>query len=225
MTTISKTGGASSVVRGGGGISSIPVGAEPWLEKLYRNLKAFLITAIGDNSEFYDLVEGFPPISTFTVRLPLEKVIIHFDIDDVHNPELGFGENIVDSIYNLANQTLNPVEASWHTVNFDIGVWASQGSGGSTARLRAYQILCDLFVGSSARQAFREQTGIEILDFTGGKFTQEDINELPIWRVMNMTLVVRVFSQKVANVPIPYVSDSVFVEPHVTTIENVPITD
>jgi hypothetical protein len=42
---------------------------------------------------------GFPSNNLLTELLPLGKTLIHFDTDDVNNPIFGFGENVVDNVY------------------------------------------------------------------------------------------------------------------------------
>lgn len=183
---------------------------EAWLESTVRELKDYVSqgvnSAVLDNNsnpsglEIYDVVMEFPGPALDNGDIPLKKTVIHFEIDDVMSQHVGMGDNIFADNYDVATQSVNPQIARRHQVNFDVGVWASALSGGLTARLRARQILDDLLGAANGQIAFRDfATGddgyVEILNYTGGRFILDTINDVPVYRMIDGQLEVRVFSR------------------------------
>lgn len=202
-------------------MSIVPVDPNDWFETTFRALKSYIESLV--DSDIYDVINNFPSTSLLAERLPLDKTIIHFEIDNVSNPVLGFGDNVTDYEYDDVSGTVIPIEAQWHVVNFDFGVWTSDRSGGVTARLRAFQALQDAFVGVQAFQNCFNATGLEIVSFTGGNFTEELINDQRVWRIADLVLVIRVFSSR-KPAPVPYV-DEVLIVPDYVDVEDTEIDD
>jgi hypothetical protein len=183
---------------------------ENWLVTLQRTLKEYAATgfqnSVKDNNgnpvglNLYEIIFEFPSTVDPLQKVPFEKTLIHFEFDDIVNEELGFGDNIFRTNYDEATDTIRPQEGKMHRVNFDVGIWTSDRAGGTTHRLRAYQVLENLFHGSRARKAlFRASThgdgGIEILQYTGGRFITERVGDVVTYRSVDGQLEVRVFSR------------------------------
>src|SRR4029077_993749 len=69
-----------------------------------------------------------------------------------------------------------------HLINLDVGIWASDRSGGVTARSRAKQILQNCLGGARGIEKLRDFSDgddgqLEIMSFTGGRFVPRPINE------------------------------------------------
>lgn len=225
MSTIPKTGGAASPSTAGAlGDEVIALDPNEWVTTLFRGLKDYILK--NTDADIYNVIGNFPPTELFTNRQPFDKTIIHFEYDDIRNPTFGFGDNVVDSIYDDTAKTVIPIEAKIHIANFDVGIWASERSGGDTARMLAYQKLNDLFTGTLAYRSLRDSRGIEIVSFDGGNFIQEDIDDITVWRVSGATLVVRVFSRTSPPEPIPYIDyDTITQEPSLEIQPSDPIVD
>lgn len=183
---------------------------ESWLESAVREIKEYALNGfkaavLDSNSnpagdEIYDVVMEFPGPLLDNGDIPLTKTIIHFEIDDQQDHPVGLGENEYADNYDAIAHTVNPQYAGMHTINFDVGVWTSAQSGGTTARLRAKEILYDLFGSTKGQIAFHAATDggngrVEILNYTGGRFILDSINDHPVYRMINGLLVVRVFSR------------------------------
>lgn len=171
---------------------------EHWLETTVRGISDYVKNNI--NTRIYDVIMEFPGTLLDAKTLPLSKTIIHFELDDMPEKPLGMGDNIGALNYDAETQTVNPQEAGEHMLNFDVGVWASDASGGTTQRLKARQMLSFLFRGSQAFQKMKAATDngdgfIEIIRFTGGSFTTENVNDQRLYRLIGCSLEVRVFSR------------------------------
>jgi|SRR5262245_48588600 len=171
---------------------------------------------VGEN--LYDIIMEFPgPILDTVKTVPFEKTLIHFEIDDIQTNLLGFGDNVFAENFDQSSGTIRPQEAKKHEINFDVGIWATDSCGGTTARMRAYQILNELFSGSIATEALRRYSNggdgpIDILSFSGGRFATERVNDIPVYRTVNSSLVVRCYSRtRIPTLELPAVMD-VYVE-------------
>jgi hypothetical protein len=222
-----KTGGANTKASGGGGeqVKTAPetilFDPDHWVTSAWRSLKGYVLASIDE--DIYQIHFGFPEASDLGEWLPLEKTLIHFEIDDITHPPIGFGDQIIDQEYDDTDETLVEHEAQIHIINFDVGVWASAKSGGVTARLEAYQLLTDLFNGPTAFQNLHD-IGIELRSFTGGSFIKEEIDNISVFRVVNMVLVIRVVSRRIVG-PTPYITQ-IEVQPAVTLSgDDIVITD
>jgi hypothetical protein len=171
---------------------------ERWLETTIRGIKDYVIANI--NTRIYDVRMEFPAPSLERGKVPLSKTIIHFEIDDMPERHLGFGENIGAYNYDAAAKLAFPQEARVQEVNFDVGIWAWDKSGGTTSRMKAKQILSNLFGGPLGQRALFAATdggdgGVEILSFSGGRYAIDRINDVRVYRMVNCALDVRVFSR------------------------------
>lgn len=207
-------------------MSSLPIkpfDPDNWVTSLFRALENYVLIKSEDTD--YEIIGSFPPTELFTERQPLERTIIHFEFDDIRNPWFGFGDNVVDAVYDDTAQTVLLHEAKPHIVNIDVGVWASERSGGGTARMEAYEFLTNIFNGTLAYRDLRDNWGIEIQSFNGGNFIEEDINDIAIWRVAGLTLIVRVFSRSTPPAPIPYIVEDITQEPNLSVQPGTPINE
>jgi hypothetical protein len=171
------------------------------------------------NLDAYDVVFDYSPAELTAQKLPLAKSVIHFAIDDIQNPDIGYGATTVEAID--AN-TLTPSELLKHDVNFDVGMWASASTGGSTARLVVYQHLVRLFQGKGAYDRCMEATdGVEIISFNGGRFYTDRINDLEIYRIVGAELVVRCYSAETGALESGYTPYTIEQEPDLTIQEEV----
>jgi hypothetical protein len=221
-TYYEKLGGprSRSVVGGNEIYAQVAMDANAWVTTLMRALEWY----VNSNSPVvYNVMFEFPSARQLGQLMPLGQTVIHFEIDDIQNPPFGFGDNIVNIVYDEEDQVLETQEALSHDVNFDVGVWASDASGGITARLNAYQLLSNLFDGASA---YVNALGInvEIKSFSGAAFTKEEIDNVNIYRIANMTLVLRVYSSKTVQ-NIPYVTDGVIITQDFTDSDGNTIPD
>jgi hypothetical protein len=209
-------------------MSSIPYDPLAWVTSMQRSLREYVLNeihlAISDEDHptpnpvglaVFDVVFDYPFSANPALEADLSKTIIHFEIDDIENIKLGFGPDVVDDVYTPGDIT-NPAtvverEARCHKVNFDVGVWASDLSGGSTQRLLAYELLEKMFGGELARDKCMGYTqGVELFSFQGGRFVVDTINDVRVFRVVGGELVVRVYSRKDGNeliVPDEFVQD------------------
>jgi len=166
---------------------------------------------VGD--EIYQIVMEFPSTEDITSLVPMGKTIIHFEVDALQNITIGFGDNVFKSNYDAVLGEMNPQESAEHRFNFDVGIWTSDRAGGITSRLRAYQVLRNLFHGGlafercKAATAGRDDQGeydgaLEILDFTGGRFITDRVNDVNVYRLIDCALTIRVYSRTPLDVPV-----------------------
>jgi hypothetical protein len=131
-------------------------------------------------------------------KVPLPKTIIHFEIDDPREIPFGIGENLVNHVVDAIGGTVEEWEAHCHEVDIDVGVWASVESGGPTARMEAMEDLNKLFTGPNAREACMIATnGVYPRALIGGRFVTDSISDVTTFRIVDMTLRVRVYSRTV----------------------------
>ena len=187
---------------------------EIYYESTLREIKRYVEAALtGPLADAYDVIMEFPGPLLDAKKVPLLKTLIHFEVDDLQSRALGLGENIYDWNYDSVAQTVNPQEARRHVFSFDVGIWAFDKTGGTTARMRARQLLDRLFLGSLATQSLRDFTdggdgGLEIVSYTGGRNVQDTVNDVPVYRTVNGTLEVRVFSRTpLLDTPIPSIEE------------------
>jgi hypothetical protein len=169
------------------------VDPQQWLVSTFRALKSYLEENL--DTDVYEIVGSFAEADDLAQKIPFEKTIIHFEIDDIGSQPLGFGDGKLDEIDN-GDGTITEKLYEFHTINFDIGIWASSFDGGVTARMLAWQRLRDLLAGHASIVAVREATDIEIRHFNGGRFEVERVNDQKVFRVINSELQVRVAGMK-----------------------------
>lgn len=198
---IDKTLGASSAASGG--FLRTAFDPDKWLESTLRSLKNYIQRS---SSEVYDIRLEYPAADQQADFPNLDRTVIHLEIDDIDNPIFGLGGSYVDEIFDDSAETVQLVEAQGHVINFDVGIWSSMQAGGTTARMRAYQLLNDLFNGSLAFKQVQEELGIEIMGFRGGSFIQDKISDLPVFRALDIELIVRVYGRRL-DAPRTYISE------------------
>ena len=207
-----------------------------WLDSLLGALEDYVKNEINNyiksgstpvGLNVYSVVFDFPAADAQPVKPDLTKTIIHFVIDDISNRRLGMGDNITK--VNFTEPTGGTAgsytreEAGWHEINFDVGIWASDVSGGETNRRRAYQMLTHLFDGEDAKLRMKQVTGgVEILSFSNGRFAVDTLADVRVFRVIGAELVLRVFSSKLLAEPVIFTDD--IVQSPGLTIGGEPIT-
>lgn len=171
---------------------------EIYLESTLREIKRYVEQFV--NTNIYQIVMEFPGAIIDATELPLTKTLIHFEVDTDDASPVEMGSNVFASNYDPVDSSLAHQYAEQHLINFDVGIWASDKSGGTTFRMRAKQVLENLFgVGGIAK--FREFTdggdgGIEIRSFSGGRFVLDvSANDIRLYRMVDCSLIVRVFSR------------------------------
>lgn len=187
---------------------------ERWLETTVRAIKDYTTSKV--NTTIYDVVMEFPGSIIDAMDVPLTKTIIHFELDDINSKPVGFGDGMFADNYDSVNQEITPQYGSVHLLTFDVGVWASDRSGGVTQRMRAKQLLQFLFdVNGGGAQEFQNLTDngdglVEVLKFSGGRFVlDKSANDQRLYRMVDCQLEVRVFSRtSITGVtPIPTVEE------------------
>jgi len=221
----------------------MPFDPEKWLESMIRELKTYVGAGINNSvlnpsqvpvglynpttnpNGPYELVMEFPTPESMRTKVPLPRTMVHLEIDAIDNNLLGFGDGIFRTNYDSGSQTASPQAAGSHHVNFDVGIWSSDKSGGTTARLRMYQLLNTLFHGKLAQLAFDAQADggdgrIEILNFSGGRFITETINDVVTYRTVEGVLELRVFSRTpmAHTVDVPTIEE-ILQEPSLVIVE------
>jgi hypothetical protein len=191
--------------------------AETWFESTLRAIKEYVETGFNNSvmvagqpkglynpttnpGGIYEVVMEFPTAESMLNKVPLPRTIIHFEIDDVMDRWLGIGKNYVRNNYDSILHQWNPQEGRNHRIDWDFGIWTSDRAGGTTQRLRAYQILTNLFCGSIAQAKLDSAVDvddgrIEIVNFTGGRFITETLNDILTYRSVDGVLEVRVYSR------------------------------
>lgn len=188
---------------------TITYNPENWLLTAHRSLKDYVTTTLNDPDT--DVEMSFPDPRSWTKQTPLAKALVHFEQDNMENPILGFGspgDDILDD-----SDPLNPVsthrEAARHDLNFDVGVWVSAESGGATKRMELVQVLANMFTTTLGKNALNVATeGLNVVSFHGCRFEIDRINDIPVWRALDMTLIVRCFSRHVSEVPVVVALDA-----------------
>lgn len=204
-----------------------------WLESAQRAIADYIKNEIDASLEaasipiglqVYDIVFDYPEAADLSAYVETEKTLVHFSLDDIDNRPLGIGVNQVKATENTLSDpdTITWEEGQGHVLNYDVGVWASDKSGGPTARLRIIQSLQKILNTAVGKQKFRETTeGVEVIRFNGGRMIVDRISDVRIFRVIDAELVVRVFSRALAE-PAVIVDTEPIQEPD-TTIDGIPI--
>lgn len=168
-----------------------------YLTSTIRALTGYITNAF--DPDLVSVIPEFPAPNAW--ELPVPKVIIHLELDNDDPQPIGFG-TFSRITYDDATQTTVTEEATaWYRLNFDVGIWAFQEAGGSTARMETQEVLKQLFIGNQADLDLAAATnGIHLAEpsssFTGGRHITDTINGQPVWRVMDMSLIVRVAGRR-----------------------------
>jgi hypothetical protein len=195
---------------------------EIYLESAVRELQAYVQdgfhkAVLNDQNqpvgeEVYEIIMEFPGPAIDAKKVPFTKTMVHFEIDIEEDSLLGYGSNTFTENYDPVLQHVKPQDAAKHVLNFDVGVWATDTTGGTTSRLRAKQILWKLLGDRQGREALFAASnggdgGLEILSFSGGRFLVEQANGIDIYRMVDCTLEVRVFSRTPIGTIVPTIED------------------
>jgi hypothetical protein len=171
---------------------------ENWLVTLDRALLAWVESQMPvDLAPDVTVEMDFPDTRQWPKQSPLEKALVHIAQDDENDPTFGFGVPGDDEYLTDPDGTVHNThrEAAQHLVNFDVGVWSSAQTGGPTKRKEVVQALKNMFVPNSAKKALDDAEGIWVVSFDGGRNILDRINDVPVWRALEMTLIVRAVSR------------------------------
>lgn len=180
-------------------MSVIQYDPDNWLVSATRSLGSYVEDRLANPDVSVEM--SYPDTTRWTKESPLEKTVVHFEQDSNPSPPIGLGIVGVP-VYNAVAGTEEFQEAMQHFLNFDVGVWASAQSGGGTQRMEIAQALHNIFGPAKARQDLATTTdGLVVVAFNGGRFVLDRINDLPVWRAMDMTLELHVFSRHIPATP------------------------
>jgi len=182
---------------------------EEFLESTVRVLKEYLEQefhrSVNDGGMYvgeqaYEIVPEFPGSALDSRKMPMHRTIIHFEIDDIQSDIVGMGDNIFAQTYDPDTGQVTGRTGEVHILDIDIGVWASDASGGLTARMRAKQILQNCLGGTRGIVKLKQFSDggdgmLELLGYSGGRFVMDRINDMQVFRMIESTLVLRVFSR------------------------------
>lgn len=172
---------------------------EKWLETCVRGVKDFAEEAF--DLDVYEVVMEFPGAELDSREAPWKKTVVHFNIDAQDDGLLGMGDSPLEWNYSAPEHAVFPQWGAFHVINFDVGIWATDKSGGPTSRMRAKQHLWNLFGGPTGIINLRAATdggdgAVEIVNFTGGHNTIDSTtNDVRVYRTVDCSLEVRVFSR------------------------------
>jgi hypothetical protein len=180
--------------------------------------KSVMYNGTPQGHQIYQVVMEFPASQVPPAKVPLSKNVVHFEIDEVTPRILGLGDNIFADNFNDGDYSMQPQEGSVIEMNWDVGVWTSDKTGGTTARMRAYQTLQFMFNGALAITRLRLATdsgdgGLEILKFEGGRFITERVNDIDLFRITDSTLTIRIFTRTPKDVVMAAIED-ISQDPH-----------
>jgi hypothetical protein len=180
-------------------MSIVQYDPDNWLVSMTRALASYVEITLNDLDVRVEM--SFPDVRLWEKTSPLDKVLIHFEQDDLNDPPMGFGVpglDVFDDVTDPLNPTYIKQEAAWHDVNYDVGVWVSVEQGGPTKRMQTVQALKNMFATAVGRLAFNEAVGgLTVVSFNGGRNNLDRINDVPVWRVMEMSLVLRAISRHI----------------------------
>lgn len=189
---------------------------DKYLTSTVRALKEYLETGLnlGNADDPYEIRMEYPDVLEMSkAKVPLAKTLIHFDIDDNAQRIIGLGENVFNADIEEVpgsdpiEETIVDWEGRCHELSFDVGVWASVETGGPTARMEAREDLDTLLNGTAAYRACHAATeGVEILSFTGGRNLIDSINDVTIFRTVDLMLRVRVYA-RFKRFPVPAIEE------------------
>lgn len=166
------------------------------------------LLARADIGDVVDVEMSYPDTRDWTKDSPLERSLVHFELDDDPAMILGFG--VPQTLDDQGDDTAIVSEPQVHHLNYDVGIWTSPQSGGTTKRAQLRQALRDIFGTATGRVAFNEATeGLQAIEFGGGSDVLDRVNSLPIYRTTGITLVVSVFSRLTQSTPVDLVTDAV----------------
>jgi hypothetical protein len=176
-----------------GVVAQVLFNPDKYLTSSIRALADYIANAF--DPDLVIVKQEFPPPDEW--GSPIKQVIVHLELDDDDPQPIGFG-TYARYLYDEPTEMVTQQEATaWFRLNFDVGVWAFQEAGGGTARMEAQEKLKQLFVGNQADLDLAAATnGIHLQSFSGGRHFTDTINGQPVWRTMDMTLIVRVCGRR-----------------------------
>ena len=184
---------------------------EHHLESTVRELQSYVLDNI--NTRIYQVVMEFPGAMIDAMKMPMRKTIIHFGID-AQDDRFMWADPMTEE--DNGDGTVTPRWAAEHRLNFDVGIWASDDSGGTTSRMRAAQILHSLFGYPASITNLRASSDggdgtLDIIRYSGGMSAQDRVNDIRLYRMVNGELEIRVFSRSPATLvpPVPAIEDIV----------------
>lgn len=177
-------------------MTSYAYSPDDWLVSTTRVLGSYIAATINDPDTEVEM--SFPDTSRWVKTTPLSKALIHLEQDHIADPVIGFGIPGVEVPTAPPDGTYKFHEAAEHLINYDVGVWVSAEMGGATKRMQLVQALKNIFTTATGKQAFNVATGgLWAVSFDGGRNELDRVNDIPVWRALDMTLIVRVFSRHI----------------------------
>lgn len=194
-------------------MSALLYDPDNWLLSTMRALDDYVRDTLADPD--VEIEMNFPDLATLEKKMPLDKALVHFQLDDMDDPVLGFGipgKDVLDET-DPANPRYKKHEAALHNLNFDVGVWVSAEMGGGTKQMLLVQRLKNMFSTATGKIRFNTVTqGLNIVSFDGGRNVLDRINDVPVWRTLDMTLIVRCVSRHIpatdVGVPLSILQDA-----------------
>lgn len=189
-----------------GSVPIVTFDPDDWLVSTTRAIGAYVSNYLNDPDLGVEM--SFPDTRNMQKETPLDKALIHFEQDDISDPVLGFGvpgKDVFDYVTDPAAPTYAKHETMQHHINYDVGVWVPAEIGGATKRMQLTQSLKNMLTTATGKKALNGATGgLWIVSFEGGRNELDRINGIPIWRTLNMTLIIKVFSRHIpATILVP----------------------
>lgn len=176
-----------------------------YLTTTKRVLKDYVTDKLVADPTIGDVVDvqmSFPDTRDWTLKSPLERSVVHFELDDDPEVRLGFGVPQAQEDGDDPD-TVVLSEPALHMLNFDVGIWTSPQSGGETKRMQIREALYSIFGPAGARQDITQATdGIVVVSYDGGSDVLDRVNDLPVYRTTQIVLVVKVFSKHTNPAPV-----------------------
>lgn len=202
---------------------------DQWFVSLIRSLEEYVVDSFnaevsGNGDEIWRIIMDFPESDDLPeVVGESDKILVHFAPDNIENIKLGYGLDIVDFTTTPPSGpppapagSVNESEAEPHLVNFDVGIWTYDNTGGATLRMETYQLLERFLHGPRAYQAVKDATeGVEVQSYNGGRWVTERIAGTRVFRMVDAELIVRVYSRKLTIAAAP-LTDSIEQDPNLT---------
>lgn len=179
-------------------MSEFAYNPDDYLVSTMRVLKAYVAHQLSLDPELDKIVDvemDFPDTRSWQKDSPLQNSLVHFALDDDPATILGFGLPQVTT-FDSVSGTVTTSEPQRHVLNYDVGVWTSPQSGGTTKRTQIRQALTNIFGTVTGRVAFNEATdGLKVVSYGGGSDVLDRVNDLPVYRTTDITLEISVFSR------------------------------
>lgn len=179
-----------------------------YVSSVSRVIRAYVKDQLLGNPVIDDVVDvemSFPDTRSWTKASPLPRALVHFELDDDPPMVLGFG--VPQTQDDQDDDTAIISEPGYHRLNFDVGIWTSPQSGGTTMRAKLRSALYAIFGPAGARRAFNTATqGLVVGSYGGGGDVLDRVNDLPIYRTAQIELIVVAFSKHVNAEPVSLIT-------------------